>query len=112
MEFIRISLTSTHNHSYFYFNCLSGELCVEGRNHEQQQQQEDDEVEETIITDYINVINTRNRIAKVDGRNIHWVRSWKGGDRYSLIFYDTTSRYQTSIIESGICKDYLNKQLI
>jgi len=66
-----------------------GELCVEGRNAEN--------------FDYVNVVETRNRIVKVDGRNIHWVRRWSGGnDRYSLIFYDTSDRYQTEIVESGI----------
>ena len=37
----------------------------------------------------LEVITTRNRIARVDGRRVHWVRSWEKGDRYSLIFYDT-----------------------
>jgi hypothetical protein len=42
----------------------------------------------------------------VDGRNIHWVRSWKGGDRYSLIFFDTTDKFKTPIIEAGVCSDH------
>ena len=37
------------------------------------------------------VIDTRNRIACIDGRYVHWVRKYTG-DRYSLIFYDTTER--------------------
>mmetsp|Transcript_14919 Transcript_14919/g.40673 ORF Transcript_14919/g.40673 Transcript_14919/m.40673 type:complete len:554 (+) Transcript_14919:19-1680(+) len=35
------------------------------------------------------VVNTRGRCARVDGRHVHWVRTFSGGDRYSLIFYDT-----------------------
>jgi hypothetical protein len=35
------------------------------------------------------VVETRNRVAKVDGRRVHWVRTFTGGDRFSLIFYDT-----------------------
>jgi hypothetical protein len=35
------------------------------------------------------VVETRERIARVDGRHVHWVRTFTGGDRYSLIFYDT-----------------------
>eukprot|EP00957_Ditylum_brightwellii_P100979 7696457-Ditylum_brightwellii.AAC.1 len=66
-----------------------GELCVEGKDEDGY--------------DYVNVVETKNRIAKVDGRNIHWVRSWSSvKDRYSLIYYDTTDRYSTSVSRSGI----------
>ena len=53
-----------------------GELCVEG----------DDN------GDGVHVITTKDSIAKVDGRRVHWVRTWEQGDRYSLIFYDTSDR--------------------
>ena len=43
------------------------------------------------------VVNTRNRVARVDGRHIHWVRSFCGGDRYSLIFFDTSDRAPTPV---------------
>ena len=36
------------------------------------------------------VVETRGRIARVDGRHVHWVRTHRGGDRFSLIFYNTT----------------------
>jgi hypothetical protein len=42
------------------------------------------------------VVETRGRVAKVDGRHVHWVRSYSGGDRYSIILYDTTSKKPTS----------------
>ena len=38
------------------------------------------------------VVDTRNRIARVDGRYVHWVRGFGGGDRYSLIFYVTVGK--------------------
>ena len=47
-----------------------GELCVEAA--------EEDAIE---------VVDTRGRIAKVDGRKVHWVRAFTGGERFSLIFY-------------------------
>merc|ERR1740124_15209 len=72
-----------------------GELCVEGKHNTF--------THKSRKFDYVNVVETRNRIAKVDGRNIHWVRSWmRGKDRYSLIFYDTTDRHQTDVNESGV----------
>jgi hypothetical protein len=37
------------------------------------------------------VVETRNRVAKVDGRHVHWVRTFSGGDRFSLIFYNTSA---------------------
>lgn len=65
-----------------------GELCVDG---------EDGEGNEVI-----HVVSTRNRIARVDGRHVHWVRTWEGGDRFSLIFYDTSDRNPTSILKMGV----------
>jgi hypothetical protein len=38
------------------------------------------------------VVDTHNRIARVDGRYVHWVRGCGGGDRYSLIFYATIGK--------------------
>ena len=73
-----------------------GELCVEGTGNG------DDRV------DYVNVVETHNRIAKIDGRNVHWVRSWKGAERYSLIFYDTTDRHQTDIMDTGVDLTLIN----
>jgi len=75
-----------------------GELCVEGRMYDEESEK---------FEDFINVVKTRNRIARVEGRHIHWVRSWDGGDRYSLIFYDTTERFATPVIDTGVCVNYL-----
>jgi hypothetical protein len=61
--------------------------------------------------DCLHVVNTHNRIAKVDGRHVHWVRTWQGGsggggaaggDRYSLIFYDTSNRNPTPLLEDCV----------
>jgi hypothetical protein len=49
-----------------------GELCVEGES-----------------GDSVDVVDTRGRVAKVDGRRVHWVRAFEGGERFSLIFYST-----------------------
>ena len=43
--------------------------------------------------DSVAIIDTRNRIACIDGRFVHWVRNYTDGDRYSLIFYDTSDRH-------------------
>lgn len=55
-----------------------GQLCVEG---------------EDPRTLY--VVDTHNKIAKVDGRYVHWVRPFQGGDRYSLIFFTTSEKERT-----------------
>ena len=39
--------------------------------------------------DALAVVETRNAVARVDGRRVHWVRAFSGGDRFSLIFYCT-----------------------
>ena len=42
-------------------------------------------------------VNTKNRLGKVDGRYPHWVSNYniEEEERFSLIFYDTLSSYQT-----------------
>ena len=41
-------------------------------------------------------VNTKNRFGKVDGRYPHWVSNYdvEKEERYSLIYYDTLSKYQ------------------
>lgn len=56
-----------------------GQLCVEGWNDKNGD-------------DFVNVVDTNKRLAQVDGRQVHWVRTWDEGDRYSLIFYDTSGQ--------------------
>ena len=63
----------THQYAVSLGDFSGGELCVE----------EDSSVA---------VLDTRNRIARIDGRRMHWVRSFTGSDRFSLIFYDTSNR--------------------
>ncbi|OEU20068.1 hypothetical protein FRACYDRAFT_181589 [Fragilariopsis cylindrus CCMP1102] len=90
------------------FNEGGGELCVEGNNNNNNGGGDDGDGDGRV--DYVNVVETRNRIAKVDGRNVHWVRSWNGtADRYSLIFYDTTDRHQTDIINTGVDVTFLKE---
>lgn len=73
-----------------------GELCVEGNKKPSSSSGAE--------TTFVNVVETKNRIARVDGRKVHWVRTWQGGDRYSLIFYDTSDRNPTPVNESGVCE--------
>ena len=73
--------TRAHTHTYIHacmrryamslgtFSPGGGQLCVESANGR-----------DLFVTD------TRNRMAKVDGRFIHWVRGYTG-ERYSIIFY-------------------------
>jgi hypothetical protein len=65
-----------------------GELCVDGL--------------DARGKDVVHVVETHNRVARIDGRRVHWVRTWRGGDRYSLIFYDTSNRRPTPVLTMGI----------
>lgn len=38
------------------------------------------------------LVDTRKRVARVDGRCVHWVRDFRGAERFSLIFYNTNER--------------------
>ena len=78
-----------------------GQLCVEGINSSDGGEKHD----------FVNVVETHNRIARVDGRHVHWVRTWEKGDRYSLIFYDTTERKKTSIMKSGLDLTFVDESM-
>lgn len=69
-----------------------GELCVEA----------DSQVGAHSTDQCVAVVNTRGRVARVDGRRVHWVRTFAGGDRFSLIFYDTTDRQRTPVLAEGV----------
>jgi len=81
-----------------------GELCVEGT---QLPERRAGKTSKEDSIEFVNVVETKNRIARVDGRNVHWVRTWQGGDRYSLIFYDTSDRFPTPVLPGGIDLTYL-----
>ena len=50
--------------------------------------------------DAVYVVNTKNRMARVDGRFIHWVRGHGGGDRYSLVFFSTDKDRATPPVQA------------
>ena len=56
----------------FFCGLRGGELCVES---------------EAPGGAQVAVVDTRNRLAKVDGRFPHWVRGYESGTRYSVIWY-------------------------
>lgn len=62
--------------SFGDFDEPGGELCVDGG-------------------DVLFVVRTKQRVARVDGRHVHWVRTHTGGDRFSVVLYDTTSSAPT-----------------
>ena len=41
------------------------------------------------------VVETLNCVASLDGRHVHWVRRFDGGDRFSVIFYNTEAEQET-----------------
>jgi len=53
------------------------------------------------------VVETLNCMASLDGRHVHWVRAFDGGDRFSIIWYNTESEQQTeqlTVPSSKQCK--------
>ena len=63
-----------------------GELCVEGADGARS----------------LDVVETRGRVAKVDGRRVHWVRAFRGGERFSLIFYRTDQGTAEAVRNDGV----------
>mmetsp|Transcript_14072 Transcript_14072/g.18428 ORF Transcript_14072/g.18428 Transcript_14072/m.18428 type:complete len:492 (-) Transcript_14072:1093-2568(-) len=69
------AMDSTFQHAVSLGDFTSGgELCVEGEKEDGSE---------------VYIVQTKNKIVRVDGRYVHWVRSHAGGDRYSLIFFNT-----------------------
>jgi len=46
----------------------------------------------------VHVIDIHDKIARIDGRFIHWVRGYNGGDRFSVIYYSTNEAHRTPTI--------------
>uniref|UniRef100_A0A7S2RKY0 Uncharacterized protein n=1 Tax=Mucochytrium quahogii TaxID=96639 RepID=A0A7S2RKY0_9STRA len=53
----------------------------------------------------LHAVDTKNKVAKVDGRCVHWVRKFTGRVRYSLIFYCTVPEFKTPL-EKSIYPDF------
>lgn len=49
------------------------------------------------------VVDTHNRVASLDGRHVHWVRTFAGGDRFSLIFYNTETEQELGELQTDAC---------
>ena len=45
-------------------------------------------------------INVKNRVARVDGRSVHWVSGWEG-ERYSIVYFSMNPRLGTPMRPSA-----------
>ena len=45
-------------------------------------------------------IDVRNRLGRLDGRNVHWVEGWKG-ERYSVVYYSTDKKHYTDPVDQS-----------
>jgi hypothetical protein len=64
----------SYQHAISLGGFSGGELCVESEDHR-----------------CVVVVDTHNKLARIDGRYVHWVRRFRGGDRYSLVFFTTAT---------------------
>ena len=42
-------------------------------------------------------MNVKNRVARIDGRNVHWVEGWSG-ERFSVVFFCTKKENATEML--------------
>lgn len=66
---------------------IGGELCVESCIKGQEINSNSNNELNSEIGSEVVIIDTHDRIAKVDGRYCHWVKDWKGKERYSVIWF-------------------------
>ena len=83
-----------------------GELCID-RNLEEDAGVRKISKDGSVWRRELLVVDTRNRVAKVDGRFVHWVRGFRG-DRYSLIYFVLSKENHTPrrwSVDDGLVKD-------
>ena len=51
-------------------------------------------------------VNVRNRVARIDGRNVHWVEGWSG-ERFSVVFFCTTKENASEMRATAAHEDWM-----
>ena len=51
-------------------------------------------------------VNVRNRVARIDGRNVHWVDGWSG-ERFSVVFFCTTKENASEMRATAAHEDWM-----
>ena len=51
-------------------------------------------------------MNVRNRVARIDGRNVHWVEGWSG-ERFSVVFFCTTKENASELRATAAHEDWM-----
>ena len=41
-------------------------------------------------------VDVRGRLARLDGRGVHWVSGWTGEERYSVVFFSSSPAHFTA----------------
>lgn len=51
-------------------------------------------------------VNVKNRVARIDGRNVHWVEGWSG-ERFSVVFFCTKKENATEMQATATHEDWM-----
>lgn len=95
---------TTFQHVVALGDFTGGHLCVH---------QVDDGVDDGRDTNTIyriTRINVHNRLARLDGRHVHWVDAWQGTERYSVVFYSTSSVHATKPAPQSVHNAWMRRQ--
>lgn len=55
-------------------------------------------------------INVKNRLARIDGRNVHWVEKCNRGERFSVVYYSTDKVDHTETVDQGLHNEWMEKE--
>ena len=55
-------------------------------------------------------INIKNRLARIDGRNVHWVGRCNTGERFSIVYYSTDKVDHTDTVDQGLHNEWMEKE--
>ncbi|GFH55998.1 hypothetical protein CTEN210_12474 [Chaetoceros tenuissimus] len=55
-------------------------------------------------------INVKNRLARIDGRNVHWVERCGTGERFSVVYYSTDKVDHTDTVDQGLHNEWMEKE--
>ena len=54
-------------------------------------------------------IQIKNRLGRMDGRNVHWVSGWEGKERYSIVYYSTNKEHYTDPVPQSTHVEWMKK---
>ena len=106
----------SHQHVLALGDFRGGELCVEassgrGRVETTREDEQTDDSDGTESGARTIRVDVRERVARVDGRQPHWVSGWEG-ERFSLVFFSTRDASRREIAPTSVHEAWMRDKRV